>query len=48
MQDIKKRTDPITFVQIGTIHSPFTDITGIPIEPNGARVIRGSVEIFPE
>ncbi|MFA4877422.1 MAG: tRNA (N6-threonylcarbamoyladenosine(37)-N6)-methyltransferase TrmO [Methanoregula sp.] len=35
----------ITFFPIGTIHSPFHDIAGMPIQPNGARGVRGTVEI---
>ncbi len=30
---------------IGTIHSPFTDIAGMPIQPSGARGVRGTVEL---
>jgi len=30
------------------IHSPFTDIGGMPIQPTGAAGIRGTVEVFPE
>jgi tRNA (adenine37-N6)-methyltransferase len=37
--------NPITFFPIGTIHSPFHDITGMPIQPSGARGVRGTVEI---
>jgi tRNA-Thr(GGU) m(6)t(6)A37 methyltransferase TsaA len=48
MPDIKNRRDPIPFVPIGIIHTPFTDITGMPIQPTGARGIRGSVRIFSE
>jgi tRNA-Thr(GGU) m(6)t(6)A37 methyltransferase TsaA len=32
---------------IGTIHSPFTDIAGMPIQPNGARGVRGTIELGP-
>ncbi len=48
MQDEMNRRDPILFVPIGTIHTPFTDIKGMPIQPGGARGIRGSVEVFCE
>jgi len=37
-----------TYVPIGTVHSPFSDIAGMPIQPNGARGVRGSIEIRPE
>jgi tRNA-Thr(GGU) m(6)t(6)A37 methyltransferase TsaA len=48
MQDAEKTRDPLSIVPIGIIHTPFTDITGMPIQPNGARGIRGTVEIFSE
>ncbi|MGB9177181.1 MAG: tRNA (N6-threonylcarbamoyladenosine(37)-N6)-methyltransferase TrmO [Methanoregula sp.] len=48
MRDEKNQRDPIQFVPIGIIHTPFTDITGMPIQPTGARGIRGSVRIFQE
>ena len=35
----------IALVPIGTIHSPFHDIAGMPIQPNGARGVQGTVEI---
>ncbi len=38
----------IVFTPIGTIHSPFKDIAGMPIQPTGARTDRGTVEIFDE
>ena len=38
----------ITYQPIGTIHSPFKDITGMPIQPAAASGIQGSVEVFPE
>jgi len=34
-----------TYTAIGTIHSPFTAISDVPIQPVGARGIRGTVEI---
>jgi tRNA (adenine37-N6)-methyltransferase len=37
-----------TFTPIGTIHSPFHDIAGMPIQPNGARGTKGTIEINPE
>ena len=48
MQDQEKIRDPLTFVPIGIIHSPFADIMGMPIQPNGARGIRGTIEIYGE
>lgn len=40
-------SDPITFHPIGVIRSPFKDPVGIPIQPGGARGIRGEVEVDP-
>ena len=48
MQDEEKIRDPLSIVPIGIIHSPFTDIMGMPIQPTGARGIRGTVEVFSE
>ncbi|WP_367025603.1 tRNA (N6-threonylcarbamoyladenosine(37)-N6)-methyltransferase TrmO [Methylococcus sp. ANG] len=38
----------IEYQPIGTIHSTFTEPTGMPIQPAGALGIQGTVEIFPE
>lgn len=38
----------ISYRPTGIIHSPFTDIEGMPIQPTGASGIRGTVEVFPE
>jgi len=38
----------ITYSPIGIIHSPFTNISGMPIQPTGARAVRGTVEISEE
>jgi tRNA-Thr(GGU) m(6)t(6)A37 methyltransferase TsaA len=48
MLDKEKTRDPLFFVPIGIIHTPFTDIIGMPIQPTGARGISGTVEIFSE
>jgi tRNA-Thr(GGU) m(6)t(6)A37 methyltransferase TsaA len=48
MQEKEKVRDRLSFVPIGIIHSPFTDIEGMPIQPGGARGISGTVEIFGE
>jgi tRNA (adenine37-N6)-methyltransferase len=37
----------ISFTPIGTIHSPFTDLTGMPIQPAGARETVGTVVVDP-
>ena len=34
-----------TYRPIGTIHSPFHDIAGMAIQPNGARGTRGTIRI---
>jgi tRNA-Thr(GGU) m(6)t(6)A37 methyltransferase TsaA len=39
--------NPITFTPIGTIHSPFTDPEGMPVQPAGAREAIGTVVIDP-
>ena len=36
------------FKQIGTVYSPFSDLKGMPIQPTGARGVRGTVRVFPE
>ena len=33
---------------IGIIHSPFTELKGMPIQPKGATGVTGTVEIFQE
>ena len=38
----------ISYRPIGVIHSTFTNIEGMPIQPTGAAGIRGTVEVFPE
>ena len=38
----------ISYRPIGVIHSPFTDIEGMPIQPTGAFGIKGAIEVFPE
>ena len=36
------------FQPIGVIHTPFQETEGMPIQPSGARGIRGTVEVLPE
>jgi len=48
MKDPADNPESCTYVPIGTVHSPFTDIAGMPIQPSGARGVRGSIEIRPE
>jgi tRNA (adenine37-N6)-methyltransferase len=38
----------VDFKPIGTIHSPYTDPEGMPIQPAGAVGVRGNVEVFDE
>ncbi|MCD6388267.1 MAG: tRNA (N6-threonylcarbamoyladenosine(37)-N6)-methyltransferase TrmO [Desulfobulbaceae bacterium] len=38
----------IKFQQIGTIHSPFKETAGMPIQPAGAEGVCGTIEILPE
>ena len=40
--------DEIKYQPIGVIHSPFKEPKGTPIQPAGAKGIRGTVEVFPE
>lgn len=50
MQSDRNRAHPnesVVFTPIGVIHSPHTDIAGMPIQPSGARGVRGTIEVFP-
>ncbi len=38
----------VTFQPIGIIHSPFTDLAGMPIQPTSETSAPGTIEIFPE
>lgn len=38
----------IQYMPVGTVHSPYTDIVGMPIQPPGARGIRGLVVLQDE
>lgn len=38
----------LTVSPIGIIHSPFTELSGMPIQPAGAVGVEGTVEVFPE
>jgi tRNA-Thr(GGU) m(6)t(6)A37 methyltransferase TsaA len=38
----------IEFTPIGVIQSPFNDLAQMPIQPNHAASVSGTVEIFPE
>ena len=38
----------ITFHPIGIIHSPFHDPAGMPVQPNGAQDVQGTIDLDPE
>ena len=38
----------IEFKQIGIIHTPFKELTGMPIQPSGASGIKAEIELYPE
>ena len=38
----------IEYHPIGIIHSPFTELSGMPIQPAGAAGVEGTVEVFPQ
>jgi tRNA-Thr(GGU) m(6)t(6)A37 methyltransferase TsaA len=40
--------DEIKYKPIGVIRSPFKEPKGTPMQPAGAKGIRGTVEVFPE
>jgi tRNA (adenine37-N6)-methyltransferase len=40
--------DEIRYRPIGVIRSPFTDVEGMPIQPNAAKGTRGTVELNPD
>ncbi len=38
----------INYRPIGIVHTPFTSLDNMPIQPSAARDIEGTIEIFPE
>jgi len=38
----------IEYQPIGIVHSPFSELKGMPIQPAGAEGVRATVEVFPE
>jgi len=48
MPDPTDNPESFTYVLIGIVHSPFSDIAGMPIQPSGARGIQGSIKIHQE
>ena len=45
---ISVQIDPIRYQPIGVIHSPFSEVEGMPIQPAGALGIVGTIEISPQ
>lgn len=43
MQNAPAHFPPIPFTPIGTIRSPHTDLAGMPIQPAGAKGIKGTI-----
>jgi len=39
------KTDPIMYYPIGTIHSPFKNLEGMPIQPVGAKGVKGEIHL---
>ena len=44
----KIRNMKIEYQPIGIIHTPYTDLVGMPIQPAGAAGVEGTVEVFAE
>jgi tRNA-Thr(GGU) m(6)t(6)A37 methyltransferase TsaA len=40
--------NPVTFSPIGTIHSPYKELVGMPIQPIGVKGAQGWIELLPE
>ncbi|MDK2982106.1 MAG: tRNA (adenine37-N6)-methyltransferase [Chloroflexota bacterium] len=38
----------ITFEPIGVVHSPFSDLADMPIQPTGEQAAEGTLELFPD
>lgn len=38
----------IVYSPIGSIHSPFTSLRGMPVQPKGAPEVEGRIEIYPQ
>jgi tRNA-Thr(GGU) m(6)t(6)A37 methyltransferase TsaA len=38
----------INFTPIGTIHTPFTRLEGMPIQPSGAKAVKGEIILAPQ
>jgi len=46
MSDTQGTPAMFTYTPIGTVHPSFSDIAGMPIQPNGARGTLGTIEIL--
>lgn len=44
-RSLVKRMTNIEFKSIGIIHSPFKELEGMPIQPIGARGVKGTIEL---
>ncbi|MCX6697329.1 MAG: TrmO family methyltransferase, partial [Methanoregula sp.] len=42
------KTTTFTYTPLGIIQSPYQDLSSMPIQPTGARGVRGTVEMFPK
>jgi tRNA-Thr(GGU) m(6)t(6)A37 methyltransferase TsaA len=45
MHNAPENRTPLVFTPVGTIRSPFTDPAGMPIQPAGAKGVRGTVNV---
>ena len=45
MSDTTNPRNRLSYSPIGVIRTPFTDLAGMPIQPAGARGVRGTVEV---
>ena len=45
MQDDPHARPAFTFTPIGTIHTPFTEPAGMPIQPAGAKGVKGTITL---
>lgn len=41
-------SDVFTYTPIGIVHSPHTDLAGMPIQPTGAEGVQGTIVVRPE
>lgn len=41
-------SDQVAFTQIGVIHTPFTEPVGVPVQAQGGKNIRGSIEVYEQ